>query len=280
MRKRYTGLRIAFTVAIAVLLLHSAYADNSLPEPDGKGDYTTFNHLCWRVVDRDPEGLNGRKLTAAVDAFGQVDITTMPVIITFPGDSILLVRSGCVDRKGNTWLNVVLGAENRYCLVRANNKYVIPVKTPEGVQCVKISQVRDSDGFTHLRSGKGTEAVSIEKVKSASDVVVLSSLGEWWKVMSLSGNTGYIHRSRLGSASGHRDGYAVAMVNDPDGYTNLRQGPSKDASVISKIPNKCMVLLAEPGEWSSVITADRNEQRGYMKSTLLEWIIITRTGRQ
>ncbi len=54
----------------------------------------------------------------------------------------------------------------------------------------------------------------------------------------------------------------LATIKDPDGYTNLRQGPSKNTIIIKKIKEGETFNIIEYGEWCEILTNDGT--RGYI----------------
>lgn len=120
-------------------------AEDTLPTPDSNGDYLgKTSHQKWTVVDPDPNGVNCRwseeMPTAwyAPDAkFSSLNISQWPVVRRFtkntPSPSLQanLTPAGfatLMDDSGKPWLKVNIGSNDRICLVRANSKYVQPVR--------------------------------------------------------------------------------------------------------------------------------------------------------
>ena len=57
--------------------------------------------------------------------------------------------------------------------------------------------IYDSDGYCNLREKGGTSARIIGRIPSDTPVRVLEADGEWWKVSTNDGKTGYVHKSRI-----------------------------------------------------------------------------------
>ena len=57
--------------------------------------------------------------------------------------------------------------------------------------------IKDSDGYTNLRKGKGTNYEVIEKINTGSKIEVLDNLGNWFYVKTKSGKIGYVHKSKI-----------------------------------------------------------------------------------
>lgn len=57
--------------------------------------------------------------------------------------------------------------------------------------------------------------------------------------------------------------YPIGVINDPDGYTNVRSGPGKNYSVITKIyKGEYFIIKSTDGEWWSAIAP--NGKEGYI----------------
>lgn len=50
------------------------------------------------------------------------------------------------------------------------------------------------------------------------------------------------------------DRYPIATINDPDGYTNVRSGPSKKHKIIEKIYDGEIFAVIKWGNWCKIIT--------------------------
>lgn len=68
---------------------------------------------------------------------------------------------------------------------------------PEGIN--PVFKISDPDGFTNLRKEKNSSSTIIEKVKSGEKIEVVDGSGDWWLVITNSGNKGYIHKSKIKS---------------------------------------------------------------------------------
>lgn len=64
--------------------------------------------------------------------------------------------------------------------------------------------------------------------------------------------------------------YTKAVINDPDGYTNVRSGPSKKYKVIEKILDNHVFAVTNWGKWCKVITPTGED--GYMHSSRVKKI--------
>ncbi|MDX2285494.1 MAG: SH3 domain-containing protein [Bacteroidia bacterium] len=68
---------------------------------------------------------------------------------------------------------------------------------PAGSPLSYPAVIQDPDGYTNVRNGPGTQHQVIEQVYNSQVFQVLSQAGEWWKVQTPGGRTGFMHRSRV-----------------------------------------------------------------------------------
>ncbi|KIX19817.1 hypothetical protein SY27_17360 [Flavobacterium sp. 316] len=59
------------------------------------------------------------------------------------------------------------------------------------------NHIQDSDGYTNLRKGKGTNFDVIEKITTNTKINVLNNTDDWYLVKTKSGVEGYVHKSRI-----------------------------------------------------------------------------------
>lgn len=285
---------LCFILCLSVVL---CLAGETLPVPDKNGDFSVRNlHRYWEVVDTDPQGVNGRLSTEyPIDwlnvsaIWPDEEISKWPIIRKFSRNTILECACGHVgvivfDEDGKPWLRVLLGGW--VCFVRANSKYVHPVEPAGKIPSLsyKIGVIDDPDGYTNMRAGNGIDKEIIEKVNSGEHFLIISSDGDWWKIMTPSCKTGYMHNSKIKIIEGE-EAFAVGKIIDSDGYAYLREGPSKGYPVICKVLSGNIVILvkydsdaflrkagprASIGSWTKVICG--NGTRGYMNTAGMEWI--------
>ena len=120
-------------------------ASEGLPKADSNGDYSgRTSHKNWIVVDPDPEGVNCRWSETMPTSWYAPDtklpaltISQWSVVRRFIKDTSSqnltanAAPAGFVtinDESGKPWLKVSIGSNDRICLVRANSKYVQPVR--------------------------------------------------------------------------------------------------------------------------------------------------------
>lgn len=126
---------------ISVLLLTATGYAQPLPKPHGGGDYWIYNEntwLDWEVVSNE---LNGRLTPTwpedeqAPGALLKIDwvVPRWPVVTQFRKGQRLRAQPDEVggilikDIDGGSWMKVDIG-DGRFCFVRANSKYIKPVK--------------------------------------------------------------------------------------------------------------------------------------------------------
>lgn len=119
--------------------------EDALPTADSNGDYSgKTSHQKWIVVDPDPDGVNCRWSEAMPTAWYAPDaklpslnISQWSVVRRFtkntPSQSLQanLTPAGfatLMDDSGKPWLKVNIDSNDQICLVRANSKYIQPVK--------------------------------------------------------------------------------------------------------------------------------------------------------
>lgn len=59
-----------------------------------------------------------------------------------------------------------------------------------------IATIQDPDGYTNVRSESSKQSKIIEKIKDGEIFAILSH-GNWYKILTSTGKTGYIHKSRI-----------------------------------------------------------------------------------
>ncbi len=131
-------------VFIGAVTCFAAYPQGSLPVPDKNGDYIsgTRSQVYWIVVDTDyNNGLNGRLAANFPRNWEDINakwpedknIGAWPVVARFHHGSVLNAARGNAgiimqkDENNKPWIMMQIDAE-RVCFVRANSKYIKPVR--------------------------------------------------------------------------------------------------------------------------------------------------------
>ena len=133
-------LTIVFSILFLIVSVVSAFSAGKLPVPDKNGDYVyATEHMVWKVVDPDPNGLNGRLSPKFPQNWEDprskwpvMNINQWPVVIKFQkGDRLIAIRGNrgvniIKDTRGKPWLMVEY-TELKPCFVRANSQFIKPV---------------------------------------------------------------------------------------------------------------------------------------------------------
>lgn len=297
--RRFKFSRLFMLIILVFFIsLSACLAAESLPKPDKNGDYIgKMSHKSWVVTDSG--FLNGR-LSHELPMYWydprvkwpRMNIGQWPVIRKFAGGTILTangVPAGFVvihDENEKPWLKVNISppgekSGDAVCYVRANVKYVRPIQTNRTPDLsFSMGLIDDPDGYTNVRARPSKENSIICRVNRGEHFLMLSRGGDWWKILAPTGKQGYMHKSRIRTVV---DGFTgAARVSDPDGYLNIREGPSTSYKVVGKAQNQeVLYLLPAPwdikhkdpiGPWIRVMTV--NGQIGYVSSTRLIWITL------
>ncbi|MBE7646723.1 hypothetical protein F7644_12110 [Tenacibaculum finnmarkense genomovar ulcerans] len=88
-----------------------------------------------------------------------------------------------------------------------------------------VRRVYDTDGSTYLKSTLHSEENLLE-LQNNEKVVILEKIDDWYKV-SYTDKVGYLHKSKIIKDIKINDNEEInywekAIINDPDGYTNIR----------------------------------------------------------
>lgn len=62
-----------------------------------------------------------------------------------------------------------------------------------------IYKIQDPDGYTNLRREKNSTSDIIEKIKSGERIYVLDDSSNWWFIQTISGNKGYVYKTKIKS---------------------------------------------------------------------------------
>lgn len=122
-------------------------------------------------------------------------------------------------------------------------------------------------GWLRLRDGASTDANTISAYFTGTTVTVLGSTGQWYRVLTPDGKTGYMHASYLtltGLSSGTTlEENTTGVVKSANGKAvRLRSGPSVQYAIIASYAvGTPLTVLSTSGDWCKVRI---NGRTGYM----------------
>ncbi|MFB2924280.1 MULTISPECIES: hypothetical protein [Aerosakkonema] len=127
--------------ALCLVAIGAKAQETPLPRADRNGNYPLVMSERWVVVDPDPNGLNcrwssrmPREWMDPGATFPRMNISEWPVVRRFRKNTRIGVNLGPAgsgtfeDENGLPWLKVSIDDDDRICLVRANSRFVRPVR--------------------------------------------------------------------------------------------------------------------------------------------------------
>lgn len=139
---------------------------------------------------------------------------------------------------------------------------------------VRVGYIQDPDGDANVRAGPDTTHDVVARAGRDQWVLVLAQEGDWIKVLISKDVVGYVHHSRVIGHPGEKDVDELAVVDDPDGYSNLRSGPSTGGEVLSRVDSGTIVMVLERGAWCRVRAKAGRD--GYLHESRLRPVEIPR----
>ncbi len=143
-------------------------------------------------------------------------------------------------------------------------------------------RVSDPDGYTNIRSGPSTKYAIKRSFNSGDYLYYTPESNGWSKVYSGTSSStfmGYMHTSRIKrvetsspSSSVSSSSFKYGCVSDPDGYTNIRRGPSTSYAICRRY-NSGDYLYYSPQSngWSKVYSGTRSSTyMGYMHTSRIK----------
>lgn len=137
MKRLIASATLLLTIAIST----TATAQMPVPRPNADGDYPRTSHKLWKIVDTDPNGLNCRWSEEMPDVwyspaaqFTDLNIQDWTIVRRFHSDMVLTANTTpagftyIYDDRHLPWLKVSLGDNDEICLVRANQRFVVPIE--------------------------------------------------------------------------------------------------------------------------------------------------------
>ena len=149
-------------------------------------------------------------------------------------------------------------------------------------------RVSDPDGYTNIRSGPSTSYPIKSRYNSGDYLYYTPESSGWSKVYSGQSSStymGYMHTSRIlkvnpnssSSASltyTFSSNYYLGRVTDPDGYTNIRRGPSTSDAICRRYNSgDYLYYIPESNGWSKVYSGNSSSTfMGYMHTSRINRI--------
>lgn len=144
-------------------------------------------------------------------------------------------------------------------------------------QTYRLGRIHDQDGWTNVRHGASLKSQVKTRVDDGEVVLVVQELGDFYDVLVLKVGDdepdvfGYVHKSRVGDL---QTALGAGWVNDPDGWSNLRAGPSSSSAVVTKLKvadGGFVVLRKAADNWYEVVS--RKGAHGYLHGSRIEWTL-------
>lgn len=128
-----------------------------------------------------------------------------------------------------------------------------------GLACAQVLVVNSpGDGFLNLRTGPGSQYEIVTQMDHGTTVETLEIRGKWARVRHETGAVGWAFRRHM--VAYDRGPGKMHVYSPGDGYLNLRTGPGKDFSVITRMHNgEWVQILERKGEWVRVFHEFGNE---------------------
>lgn len=288
-------------LSLFVLMIQQAAAQEMpVPGSDKNGDYNIRGYPYWQVVDEDPSGLNGRlsmdhpfQWFSPGCGYEDDKISQWPIIRRFKKGTILsadLSPAGfcmSMDDRGKPWIRVSIDTEpgGIICYVRANRKFVKPVKKPETLNRLTYNLAELLPGFNNVIVRKKPDERSVPiryEVKKTHRFVVISSKGNWSGIFTNTGQYGYIQSNKIRVIKKTVLGAAKVVKK-----AEMRKYPISGHVVTGTLtPGKTVFLVSSMGgevnfsgkykeiddteSWIRVLSSDGDY--GFVNPESLEWI--------
>jgi|GEM_PF-1502795 len=171
---------------------------------------------------------------------------------------------------------------------RSNEEAEVESQEPSIKQPVAVNQpavdvsmlttawVKDEDGYTNVRSGKGTQYPVVGQVTDGSTILVHPDdfTQGWMRLYNADGTFyGYMSRKKIvKSSTGVSPDLEYVFVIDEDGYTNVRSGKGTQYSIVGKVQDGTPILVNSKDKsqgWMRVYH-DNGEFWGYMSRKKIE----------
>lgn len=271
--------------------------DMPIPKADKNGDYIIRGYSYWQVVDEDPAGLNGRLSKdhpflwySPGCQYKKDKIYNWSVIRRFKKGTILpadLSPAGfCIsmDDRGKPWVRVSIDTEpgGIICYVRANSKFIRPVKLPGASGRLTFDLVRLADNTVIMAKPFWKSKSLNYDLKESRRFILVSSNGGWSKILTDTGQFGYVQNNEVRVDKKIVLGAAKVLKN-----TQMRKYPINSYAVTGALtPGETVFLVSAMGKevdftgkyqeiddtesWIRVLSKDG--VYGFVNPENLEWI--------
>ena len=88
--------------------------------------------------------------------------------------------------------------------------------------------INDPDGYTNVRDSKSSRSVILFKVYERKEFRIIDKTDDNWWLIEYNGSQGFIYSKKVNIIN-------YGVINDPDGYTNVREGKSSKSEILFKV---------------------------------------------
>lgn len=156
----------------------NTYADNNKHSGIIRNDFNLNNYVLKKGKAVQITSYNGTNVNISYqDENNRYKNTTVPLAIVEDTDK----QKWYQVQRSNGELGWVFG------------KFVSVLSNPKQ----KMAVISDADGYTNLRSEKGTKSSIVKRILSNEKFLVIPSNEKWWKVETQDNNSGYIFHNRV-----------------------------------------------------------------------------------
>lgn len=144
-------------------------------------------------------------------------------------------------------------------------------------------RVYDPDGYTNIRRGPSTSSAVSRRYNSGDYLYYTPESNGWSKVYSGTSSStfmGYMYTNRIQKVETNRStssSYSSSTMNygyvsDPDGYTNIRRGPSTSSAICRRFNSgDYLYYVPESNGWSKVYSGtSTSTYMGYMHTSRIK----------
>jgi len=111
-------LRNIFAIAISSAIITTSFGVHAQPQPDNRGNFRNVNWQSWRVVDRDPNGLNCRQGPGT-------NYNILRIFRFLTQIAPVSSREVKLDQDRDPWVEVIVD-NNQSCFVRSHSAFILP----------------------------------------------------------------------------------------------------------------------------------------------------------